>query len=48
MGESKGLSSFFVFGDYAKGEEFIGLKQKDRTTISIFKTILQKGRNYFN
>jgi hypothetical protein len=32
----------------AKGGEFIGPKQKDRTTIFKFKTISQKERNYFN
>jgi hypothetical protein len=30
----------------AKGGEFIGPKQKDRTTIFKFKTISQKGRNH--
>jgi hypothetical protein len=32
----------------AKGGEFMGPKQKDRTTIFEFKTISQKERNYFN
>jgi hypothetical protein len=39
-------SSFLAIN--AKGGEFIGPKQKDRTTIFKFKTISQKGRNYFN
>jgi hypothetical protein len=32
----------------AKGEKVIGPNQKDRTTIFKFKTISQKGINYFN
>jgi hypothetical protein len=49
MGEnSKGSQDSSFLAINAKGGEFIGPKQKDRTTIFNVKTISQKEIDYFN